>query len=353
MIELDFHFHKPTRLKVKVSINRAEVIGISGPSASGKTSVLRSLAGLHSGAQGLISIAGVTYQDKHIFLAPERRKMGFSFQENRLFPHLTVKDNLAFASQFTSRPSVKSERLIADFELASLLNKFPSQLSGGEKQRVSVTRALSGEFRCVLLDEPFSALDKVTRFRMLNRLLKLIRELQVPAFYVSHDLEELSLVADSLLHIENGKTHFHQQALPILNQRLSSTSDDSDASTTLQCEVAAHWQERHLTELVCDEHSLFIDQVNFAVGDKVRCLLPAKEVSVFKGNGVESSMVNHVRGRIRNLKSLNEKRCLISIALGDSLLHSEITHYSRERLALELGEEVSFQFKSCALQAIT
>lgn len=184
-------------------------LAICGPSGAGKTTLLTIVAGLLRPNAGRIVVDGATFLDseKGVDLAPRRRRIGYVFQESRLFPHLSVEQNLRYGEKFTPAP-----RRIVDFDavttllgLASLLARRPDNLSGGEKQRVAIGRALLSSPSLLLLDEPLAALDDARRFDILGYIEKMRETFAIPIIFVSHRSSEVERLASDIAILERGR----------------------------------------------------------------------------------------------------------------------------------------------------
>ena len=192
------------------------VTALFGPSGCGKTTVLRCLAGLERPNAGVIQAFGQTWSDaaRRIHIAPQLRSVGFLFQDYLLFPHLTVRDNVAFGA--SSRPDQRStvDQLLHRFQLTGLDRRLPRELSGGQQQRVALARVLAAEPRLLCLDEPLSALDGPTRTELRILLREWLQESQLPALIVSHDVLDVQALADDLIVMSDGQV---RQAGPVEN----------------------------------------------------------------------------------------------------------------------------------------
>lgn len=198
-------------LRADFSVADGEVLGVLGPNGAGKTTLLRTLAGLGALTDGRITLAGTTLDDadKPAFVPAEQRPVGLVFQNYRLFPHLTVLDNVAFAAraQGRSRSAARNaaQRWLDRLELAEFTGRKPSQLSGGQAQRVALARALASEPGLLLLDEPLAALDAGTRAQVRAELGRHLSAFTGPTLVVTHDPLEAMVLTDRLLVIENGR----------------------------------------------------------------------------------------------------------------------------------------------------
>lgn len=208
MLELDVQWRRGEfSLHVKAQAE-SRVTGVYGPSGAGKSTLLALVAGLQRPDAGRIVLDGNTLVDtqKKIFLPPERRHIGLVFQDAQLFPHLSVENNLLYGFhrlQAADRHFMLAE-IIDLLEISHLLARRPRLLSGGEKQRVALGRALLFSPRLLLLDEPLSSLDSVRKQQILPFLLRIRDELKMPILYVSHMQEEIAYLTDTVWHVSDG-----------------------------------------------------------------------------------------------------------------------------------------------------
>ncbi|MEN0049353.1 MAG: ATP-binding cassette domain-containing protein [Bacteroidota bacterium] len=193
-------------LRIKAEIRRGDFVAIYGKSGAGKTSFLKILAGLMRPEKGRIAVNNSTWFDskKSVNLSPQQRNIGFVFQDYALFPHLSVRGNLRFALRKNQDDKVV-EDLLELMELESIQNQKPDQLSGGQQQRVALARALVQKPSILLLDEPLSALDIEMRHKLQHYLLRVHQRYNLTTILVSHDVQEISKMADFVLEIKEGK----------------------------------------------------------------------------------------------------------------------------------------------------
>lgn len=181
------------------------VTALVGPSAAGKSTLLRCIAGL-ARAKGEVRVAGAVWQDARRFTPVHRRGVGFVFQEPSLLPHLTVRENLAYAARRAGGAAgAELEQAVEMLGLGGLLMRAPAALSGGERQRAAIARALVGRPVLLLMDEPLSSLDPAGKAEVLPYLETLHRRLSLPVIYVSHDAVEVAQLADRVLRMEAGR----------------------------------------------------------------------------------------------------------------------------------------------------
>jgi molybdate transport system ATP-binding protein len=187
-------------LNINLNIKEGEFIALSGKSGSGKTTLLRILAGLEQ-AEGNIRVANELWLDGKKALAPQKRKIGYVFQDYALFANMSVEENLLFVN----RDKKLANYLLEMIELSELKNRLPNTLSGGQKQRVSLCRAMMNRPKLLLMDEPLSALDPAMRIKLQNEILTLHREFGTTTIMVSHDPSEIYRLASRVLVLEQGK----------------------------------------------------------------------------------------------------------------------------------------------------
>ena len=200
----------PIALAVELSCKEGELLALIGPSGSGKTTTLRAIAGPYRPAEGLVTCSGEIWLDtsRGINLPPHKRRVGFVFQNYALFPHMTALHNVAAA--MGHRPMgerrKRARELLGLVHLDGLEARRPAELSGGQQQRVAIARALARDPQVLLLDEPFSAVDRPTRRRLQNELAELRKAVRIPIILVTHDISEAAGLADRMCVIDRGET---------------------------------------------------------------------------------------------------------------------------------------------------
>lgn len=195
-----FGVNENMELNVKISFKSGSFISLSGESGSGKTTILRCLAGLEK-ANGFIKVDNEIWQDEKIFLSPQKRRIGFVFQDYALFENLSVKDNFLFVEKDINH----CNKLLDMLGLMSLKDRYPTNLSGGQKQRVALGRAMMRKPKLLLLDEPLSALDPHLRARLQDEISKIQDMFKTTTILVSHDPNEIYKLANYMFVLKNGK----------------------------------------------------------------------------------------------------------------------------------------------------
>ena len=200
------------------------VTALFGRSGSGKSTVINAVAGLLQPDRGSVVNADAVLLDtaQGINLPPHKRSVGYVFQEARLFPHLTVRQNLGFGRWFSGGKGVSFDHIVTMLDIAPLLDRRPAKLSGGEKQRVAIGRALLANPRILLMDEPLAALDDARKAEILPYIEQLRDTTDIPILYVSHSLSEVARLASSIVVLEAGRVNYRRRASP--TRRSSSRS---------------------------------------------------------------------------------------------------------------------------------
>lgn len=191
-------------------VSNARVVALVGPSGAGKTTLLSTVAGLLKPDLGHVRIAGATLFDRQAgtVVPPHRRRLGYVFQDGRLFPHLSARGNLRYGVRFAPAEEVHADEtaVIERLGLAAFLDRRPATLSGGERRRVAIGRALMTSPRALLLDEPFASLDAARKAELLPYIERLRDDLAIPILLVSHDERDVDRLAEAVVHIDNGRT---------------------------------------------------------------------------------------------------------------------------------------------------
>ena len=304
-----------------------------GPSGAGKSTTLRLIAGLMTPASGRVSCGDELWFDGSRSTPPNRRRIGFVFQDYALFPHMTVRANVAYGARIPVDPLL--ERIGIDH----LARAKPRTLSGGERQRVAVARALASEPQLLLLDEPLSALDPTTRGHIAEQLARAIADAGVPALIVTHSYEEAVALAADAVVLEQGR----------ITQRGPTAELLRDPRTAFIAQFAG----LNYLEGAASGRDVILDtgeRIHLAepASGRVAVLIAPWEITVHRDAAGDSSAQNALTAPISSsLTSGNRVR----LAIGP--LTAEITVESAERLGLDRGDTVTASFKSTAIRTIS
>jgi molybdate transport system ATP-binding protein len=359
---------KAFNLDIDLTIPAQGVTAIYGASGSGKTSVLRCIAGLEKVENCELSFRDQVWQDGKTFVPTNQRGIGYVFQEASLFPHLTAGANLRYALK-RARPS-NALTTFADvvelLELLTLLDQYPDQLSGGERQRVAIARALLINPQLLLMDEPLASLDHQRKQELLPYLERICHQFNVPVIYISHSLWEVSLLADHIVMLEAGRVTKSENFLEAINKPDFPISQQENISSLLQCKVMEHNQNWGLTRFTlkgmdkqevaeslskkkAQPHSLWLQQCDLAPGQEVRLNILASDVSLSLSHHEDTSISNILPVTILSMESLPHGLLMLQLQLGDAILRATLTQRSVDRLVLTIGQKVWAQVKSAAL----
>lgn len=321
-----------------------------GRSGSGKTSVINAVAGLLHPAQGRITTDQTTLldTDQAINLPTHRRRIGYVFQDARLFPHLTVRQNLRYGRWFAPRSQGPIFDDIIDLlGLNALLSRSPNALSGGEKSRVAIGRALLSNPAMLLMDEPFAALDDARKTELLPYIEALRDQTKIPILYVSHALPEVARLATTLVVLDHGRCLRAGPAADLLSDPdLAPALGLRDAGSVLSASLTAQDPDG-LTQLTTIGGPLWVPKIAAAPGTRLRIRIAAQDVILSRSRPEGLSALNILKGNISEIR-LGEGGALIQIAIGPEHLLARITARSAAALALSPGQTIFAIVKSVA-----
>ncbi len=329
------------------------ITALFGASGSGKTTVLRTLAGLEPAAQGRICVQGDVWQDsaKRLFKPVHQRALGYVFQEASLFEHLSVQGNLQYGFR---RTPVKERTLSWDDTLAllgigHLLKRRPHELSGGERQRVAIARALATSPRLLLLDEPLAALDRARKADILPYLEQLQKQLALPVILVTHAVEEVTRLADRVIFMTDGHVERVEPLQDALARPDSPLFDEEGPVSVLQGSLHAV-DDDGLTSFGSHLVRLRLSLPAGTRGAATRLRVLARDVSLATAQVHGLSILNQLPIRITAIHPGAAGRVTVVCQLADNqTLLAEITRYSCDRLALRPGMQAFALIKSVAL----
>lgn len=325
-----------------------------GPSGSGKTAIVNLIAGLARPDRGRIVADGEVLVDtaRRRFVSRHRRRIGYVFQEARLFPHLSVRRNLLYGRWFAPRrvPREDLGRVVSLLGIEHLLERSPARLSGGETQRVAIGRALLAAPRLLLLDEPLAALDADRREEILPHIERLRDESRIPIVYVSHAIAEVVRLANTVVLLREGRVEAAGPVAEILGRpELARIAGDEEGGTVFEAEVAGHDDRHHLSLLRCAAGSISIPRIDTRPGSIVRLRVRARDVIVAVRPPEGMSALNVLAGVVREIRGAGPASVQMSLDCGGMLLAAAITRRSRETLALAPGMRVYAIVKTVAL----
>lgn len=345
-IKLRLAQHQPIPLDVEIECHVDELVALVGPSGSGKTTVLRTIAGLHHPESGQILCRDEIWLDRQqaIHVPTQKRHIGFVFQDYALFPHLTALQNVTIAMNgiTTGQRASRARELLTQVNLKGLEDRFPGSLSGGQRQRVALARALAREPKILLLDEPFSAVDQVTRRKLQQELAILRRSIRIPILLVTHDLDEAAMLADRLYVLHKGRTL--QNGKPIEVQRNPASALVARLmghSNIFSATVEGHYPAEGITRISWRGRLLELElSESFAVGSTVNWVIHPSHIIMHRRDRPSfGERENPVHGVISEFLELGENAFLRLETDGDdeAYLNFTVSSHSAQRNNLSVG----------------
>ncbi len=339
--QLDIAFEAPQGLTV-----------LFGRSGAGKTTVVNAVAGLLRPEAGRIAVEDLVLIDteRGLWLPPHRRRVGYIFQEARLFPHLNVRQNLRYGRWFAPKgaggPALA--QVVEMLGLGDLLTRRPGALSGGEKQRVAIGRALLANPRLILADEPLASLDAPRKAEILPYFERLRDELSVPILYVSHSAEEVARLATTVVVLQDGRVIRQGDATEVLGDPAVTPLGVRAAGAVLEAEVLRHHPDG-LSELLAGGLPLLVPRVAQAPGRRLRLRVAAQDVMLATRRPEGISALNILAARIREIRMGNGPGAIVQLQVGDNRLLARVTRRSVDTLGLVPGQEVFAVLKAVSV----
>ncbi len=324
-----------------------------GRSGAGKTSLINAIAGLLRPERGQIIVDGevLTDTDRGIFVPARRRRVGYVFQEGRLFPHLSVRQNLLYGRWFAPKPhgADEVEQIVALLGIGALLQRRPANLSGGEKQRVAIGRALLARPRLLVMDEPLASLDEARKTEILPYIERLRDEAGVPIVYVSHQVAEVARLATTMVVLTEGRVAAIGPTAAIMGRiDLFPLTGRAEAGAILATRVAAHDPAFGLTILRASAGELRVPHLDLPVGAALRIRIRARDVMIALQPPEGLSALNVLPGTVAEIGHADEPIVEMRLDCGGEALIARLTRRSVETLGLAPGRPVYAVIKSIA-----
>jgi molybdate transport system ATP-binding protein len=332
------------------------ITALFGVSGAGKTTLINILAGLVSPERGQITVAGTVLFDsgRHIDVQPWRRRIGYVFQDGRLFPHLTVRQNLLYGHRFNPKPQAETRPVVmsevtALLGIDHLLDRQPARLSGGEQQRVAIGRAVLASPAMLLMDEPLAALDAARQNDIMTMIEQLRDQLGLPIVYVSHSLNEIARLADTIVVMGDGRVLASGDVTEVTSRLdVAPLARRDDGGAIITARVEAHDPHYRLTTLGFPGGSLKIPAINRAIGRNIRIVLHARDVAVALVKPQSISVQNILQGVVIEIGEARVPSVDLAVAVGSTRLIARITAQAADDLALAPGVPVFLMIKSVA-----
>lgn len=342
----------------------SSVTALFGPSGCGKTTLLRAIAGL-TPCSGSIRFKKETWQGGDCLVPCHKRRVGYVFQEDRLFPHMSVEENLRYGLQRAGVQQVPIKLTLADvveqFDLANLLGRRPKTLSGGESRRVNIARAVLGQPQLLLLDEPLNGLDNQRKTEIIPYLANITRELNIPTIYVSHINDEIAKLCDHMLVmgnntlIQQGPT---QEILPSLGLLPMTGNDLGEAGSLIQATVTGFSEVYSMIDLAVGDQPMQVLGLERPATDQVRLFLAARDIAIATSKPTQLSIRNMLNVMVAGITPLSGNgRGLVAVDLtvegSGERLCAHISKAACEALNLQMEAEVFALIKSARISTPT
>ncbi|WP_420327050.1 molybdenum ABC transporter ATP-binding protein [Mameliella sp.] len=320
-----------------------------GRSGSGKTSVINAVAGLMRPDEGRVRVGERVLGDtsQGIWLPPHKRRLGYIFQEGRLFPHLSVRQNLLYGRWFAGS-LLPLDPVVEMLGLGPLLTRRPGALSGGEKQRVAIGRALLADPGLILADEPLAALDEARKREILPYFERLRDEARCPILYVSHSAGEVARLATTVVVLQDGRVVRQGTAAEVLSDPAVTPAGIRAVGAVLEVRVAAHHDDG-LTELDAGGVPLYLPRVPQAVGAPLRIRIAAQEVILARQRPEGLSALNILAGKVDSIREGDGPGALVSLDTAAGRVLARVTRRSAEKLGLAPGVDCFAVVKTVAI----
>ncbi|CAM3331265.1 molybdenum ABC transporter ATP-binding protein [Paracoccus nototheniae] len=340
-------------LDLAFRVEPGQLMALVGPSGSGKTTLLRTIAGLWRPANARVVAGGAVWLDTQtgVALSPDLRRVGVVFQSYALFPHLTAAQNVACAMGDLPRAQRRPEalRLLNLVELGGLADRRPAQLSGGQQQRVAIARALARRPQALLLDEPFSAVDRATRAGLHAQILSLRAHLAMPVVLVTHDMTEAQALADRMVVIDKGRMVAQGPTAAVLSDPAALRAVGlREAAAMLHATVRRHHDDG-MTELTTATGTLWLPFVDAAPGTGLRVRIMAHDVILSRARPEGLSAQNILPVQVIDQRPGEGPAVMVRLAVGSDTLLARITRRAADQLQLQPGDQAHAILKSMSV----
>lgn len=332
----------------------AGVTALFGPSGSGKTSVINMVAGLARPDQGRIAVDGRVLFDRaeRIDVPPEHRRLGYVFQDGRLFPHLSVRANLNFGRDRVpeAERKVEFDAVVEVLGIEHLLDRRPALLSGGEKQRVAIGRALLASPRILLMDEPLAALDANRKAELLPFIGALSKRFRIPILYVSHSMDEVLSLADTLVLMDQGRMAAIGPTEDLLSRpELRALTGRWEAGSVIRATVEGHDSQNGMTLLRFAGGSLVMARNHLSLGSTVRLRVQASDVAIALDHPGRVSVRNVLPARVLSISHGEGGLVDVMLECGEIHLWAQISGAAQADLNLQPGMAVHAMVKALTI----
>jgi len=341
-------------LDVSFKMNEGMVTGLFGRSGSGKTSIINLTAGLIKPDEGYISLGGKVLYDsrKKINISSPERNSGYIFQDGRLFPHMTVEANLRYGMKRSAHNGHKAgfDDVVELLGIGDLLKRRPHRLSGGEKQRVAIGRALLSSPDFLLMDEPLSALDSQRKEELIPFIGKMVQTFKLPVLYVTHSLDELFSLCDNVVLMNDGKCTDSGSVEEVVSR--PDNREILGLSGRVSVLRASAVSEKEPSNIQFEDGRLRIPTSKYATGTELRVAVHSDDVTLALSKPVGISARNIMKGTITSVENSDDGAVAVTVNVGVPV-YATITRSAASELGIRTGMDVYIIMKTIALSRLS
>lgn len=356
------HSYSKTNFEYNAEINSG-ITGVFGYSGSGKTTLMNLISGIEVPESGKLEFNSRIFFDKEkgINIPANKRNIAVVFQDNYLFPHLTIKKNLLYSSPYlkNKKEIINFDSIVKLLDIENLLDKKPYELSGGERQRSAIGRALLSQPELLLLDEPFSNLDRKKRNRIISYLLKINNKYKIPLIIISHDLEDILKLTHSLLIINNRSIQAHGEYYDLIDSGVvDKILPSDDYKNILELSYSKYFEDEKLFAFSLNNNSDSIllkttlnkPGLNLSGGETVRFAICSSDIVLTLEDVKYTSIQNHIKGEVKRV-SCKDDSCYVTVDCGIDLV-AELSKASVSKMNITEGMELYCLIKAKAVDLV-
>ncbi|GKX54296.1 molybdenum import ATP-binding protein ModC [Leminorella grimontii] len=350
MLKLDFKQQLGALgLEVSVEVPANGITAVFGLSGAGKTSLINAVSGLTKPDSGVIMLNDRTLVDcgRGVFIPPEKRRIGYVFQEARLFPHYSIRGNLQYGMKAQMRGQFDS--IVELLGIGHLLKRFPMTLSGGEKQRVAIGRALLTAPELLLMDEPLASLDVPRKRELIPYLERLAKDVNIPILYVTHSMEEILRLAEQVIVLDAGKVRASGELEAVwASDAMLPWLQQEEQSSVWSVTLSRQHNVYPMSALALGDYHLWVNRLDVPTGQRVRVRISAADVSLTLSLPEHSSIRNILPAEVVELHPYDD-RVEVKLIVGQHFLWARITPWARDELGIAIGQRLFAQIKSVSI----
>ncbi|AWH87629.1 molybdenum ABC transporter ATP-binding protein ModC [Limnobaculum parvum] len=336
-------------MDVAVEVPGEGITAIFGLSGAGKTSLINAVSGLTRPDSGEIILNDRVLVDcsRGIYLPPEKRRIGYVFQDARLFPHYSTKGNLQYGMQ--PQMQRQFDDIVELLGIAHLLKRFPITLSGGEKQRVAIGRALLTAPELLLMDEPLASLDIPRKRELIPYLERLAKDVNIPILYVTHSMEEILRLAEQVIVLDSGKVRAAGELESVwASDAMAPWRQQDEQSSVLNVTLLKQHDKYAMSALALGEQCLWVNRVDVPQGQRLRVRIHAADVSLVLTKPQDSSIRNVLAAEVTEIHPSGD-RIDVKLLVGQHAIWARITPWARDELHICVGQALFAQVKSVSI----